>query len=120
MHTIIATKQEGEVILDPANRELLDLFLRTIPEGGKLNITYELITDDKSYAQLSKVHKCIRDLATFTGHTFPEIKAEIKRETGLMNADGTFKSFADCSKDEISEAIKTAITMGERIGLNLY
>jgi hypothetical protein len=120
MITVTATKINGELILTPAQKEKLELFIKSIPDGTTLNTTYEIVTDDGSYAQLSKVHKCIRDLSAHTGHTFGEIKYYIKEEAGLKEADGTYRSFAVCSKEELSQAIQAAITIGERVGCLLY
>jgi hypothetical protein len=118
--TINAKIFEGQPVLDSTNTELLKLFIKSLPEGSNIEVTYEIVTHDKTYAQLSKVHKCIRDLATFTGHTFDEMKKLVKDEAGLVTIDGKYRSFAICSKEEISHAIQTAISIGERIGCSLY
>ena len=120
MITLNATKEDKLIILDSNNLALFELFVKSISEGSRLTVTYELVTDDKSYAQLSKVHKCIRDLASHTGHTFDEVKKMIKADAGLIDAGGDYRSFATCSKEELSQAIQAAITIGQKIGFLLY
>lgn len=120
MITITATKENGEIVLSSGQLELLSLFIKAIPEGSDLQVTYELVSDDKSYAQLSKVHKNIRELAAFTGHTFEEMKKLVKDKAGLINVEGDYRSFAHCSKEELSQAIQASIVIGEKIGCFLY
>jgi hypothetical protein len=73
--------------------------------------------DDKTSGQLAKVHACIRELARETGHTFEEMKATVKEKAGLYDpASKEYKSFADCDKKELSDAIQTCIEIGNIIG----
>jgi hypothetical protein len=73
--------------------------------------------DDKTSGQLAKVHACIRELARETGHTFEEMKEIVKEKAGLYDpASKEYKSFADCDKKELSDAIQTCIEIGNLIG----
>ena len=73
--------------------------------------------DDKTSGQLAKVHACIRELARETGHTFEEMKEIVKQKAGLYDpASKEYKSFADCDKKELSDAIQTCIELGNIIG----
>jgi len=73
--------------------------------------------DDKTSGQLAKVHACIRELARETGHTFEEMKEIVKEKAGLYDpASKEYKSFADCDKKELSDAIQTCIELGNIIG----
>lgn len=119
--TIKATKKDGQLVIDAGQQLLLDLFLKQmVKDDDTLFITYEVETDDHSYAQVSKVHASIRELAQFTGEDFKEMKLNVKREMGLFEP-GTdkLKSFGDYSKKELSEAIRLVIKWGDIAGLNL-
>lgn len=97
------------------------LFQSGIPEGTKVEVFMNVAdSKDHSYLQLSKIHPMIRELAANTGHSFQELKDEIKRHVGLYEETETgtrqLKSFAKCSKEELSQAIQRCIEIGELIG----
>ena len=48
-----------------------------------------------------------------------EIKDMIKLKAGLNTSDGELKSFADCSKEELSLAIQAALQLGEQVDFPL-
>ena len=58
-----------------------NMFFSDIKENEIFDITYESVNSDHSYAQLSKVHKLIRELAGYTGMSFDEIKDEVKKKS---------------------------------------
>lgn len=80
---------------------------------------------DKTAGQLAKAHALIREIANSTGHTFEEIKLIIKEKTGLYilptsTTPESIKSFADCSKEEMSRVIEECIELGHDLGIYLY
>jgi hypothetical protein len=73
--------------------------------------------DDKTSGQLAKVHACIRELARETGHTFEEMKETVKEKAGLIDpASKEYKSFSDCNKKELSDAIQMCVEIGNIVG----
>ena len=73
--------------------------------------------DDKTSGQLAKVHACIRELARETGHTFEEMKETVKEKAGLIDpASKEYKSFSDCNKKELSDAIQMCVEIGNIAG----
>lgn len=73
--------------------------------------------DDKTIGQLAKVHAMIRDLARETGYTFDEMKKNVKEKAGLLDpASKEYKSFGDCNKKELSDAIQICIEIGDLVG----
>jgi hypothetical protein len=106
------------VVYDKSFRTKLDLFVKSIPEGTIIEGTFEVDNADHSYAQLCKLHKCIRELAAYTGETFDDMKHYVKDKAGLK-IDNTYKSFAKCSKEELSAAIQSTIEIGNLVGFPL-
>lgn len=96
----------------------LDLFIKGLSEGEQVFVTYEVANKSGNYAQLSKLHKCIRELANFTGNSFEDMKIQVKIRSGLcINND--CRSFAECSVEELSLAIQAVIEIGDIVGFNL-
>jgi hypothetical protein len=107
------------VMLSDIDSTKLQMFLKSMPEGEIIQVTYETIGQGGSYAQLSKIHKCVRELAIFTGESFEDMKLQVKMRAGLC-VDGDCKSFADCTADELSLAIQAAISIGDFVGFSLH
>jgi hypothetical protein len=105
--------------IDPLGSAKLGLFIKGLEEGETVVITYEVQTSDASYAQMSKVHKHIRELANYTGDSFEDMKLQVKLRAGLCN-NSDCKSFADCSKEELAMAIQASIEIGDLVGFNLH
>lgn len=105
--------------IDPLGSAKLSQFIQGMDEGDTIIITYEVQNDDASYAQVSKVHKHIRELANYTGDSFEDMKLQVKLRAGLCN-NSDCKSFANCSKEEVSMAIQASIEIGELVGFSLY
>lgn len=125
--TLTFVKKNGQLI--PASeREMgkLKQFNMALKEDSTIEVYMSLTSkNDKTLPQLARIHTMMRELAEFTGHTFDEIKDEVKRKAGLHVVTGTrsqdwkLKSFADCSKDELSKAIDTCIEIGHLLGHHL-
>jgi hypothetical protein len=107
------------VIANQLSKVQLDLFVKQLEEGQKVLVTYEVINDDASYSQISKLHKCIRELAQYAGMSMDDMKLYVKNEAGLVKGESVI-SFADCSKEEISMAIEACIKIGDKIGFPIY
>jgi hypothetical protein len=105
--------------IDPLGSAKLGLFIKGLQEGETVVITYEVQTADHSYAQLSKLHKCIRELANYTGDSFEDMKLQVKLRAGLCT-DDSCKSFSECSKEELSMAIQAAIEIGDLVDFSLH
>jgi hypothetical protein len=97
-------------------------FVSKLPEGQIVECFYEATHDDGTLPQLAKLHAMIRELATHIGETAENIKLLVKDKAGLCIAREVSgkeyflaKSFAECSKEELSLAIQAAIQIGEEI-----
>jgi len=114
------TFKDGEFTpLNSLESTKFKLFISDVQQNEIFDLTYESINSDHSYAQLSKVHKLVRELAGYTGMSFDDVKFEVKKRAGLYT-DTALKSFADCSKEELSLAIQTCIEIGDDVGFNLH
>lgn len=118
--TVKFAKHNGEIKpLTVNDAALFNQFKNDLADGEmiELYITRLSDEDDKTIGQLAKVHASIRDLARFTGHTFEEMKATVKEKAGLYDpASKEYKSFAECSKTELSDAIQICIEIGNTVG----
>ena len=118
---VTITKRDGKLLFRNTTEEkAYNDFIANLPEGSQADIFMSTDATGKSTnAQLAKVHKSIRDLANFTGASFDDMKLEVKKKAGLSTGPASFKSFADCSKEEINLAIQATIDLGDFTGINL-
>lgn len=107
-------------------QKLYDTFTAAIKEGQTVEIYMEASDRDGTLPQLAKVHVCIREIAKETGYTVAEVKLIIKEKSGLVvkrKIEGKeyldWKSFGDCSKEDLGLAIQTCIELGQDLNLNL-
>ena len=103
-----------------------EVFTNNIKEGSIVEVFYEQTHDDGTLPQLAKLHVMIKHLAMHIGETVENMKILIKDRAGLCIARSVAgkeyflaKSFADCSKDELSLAIQAAIEIGEEVNFLL-
>tara|TARA_Y100001937_G_scaffold34814_1_gene49752 strand:+ start:2161 stop:2544 length:384 start_codon:yes stop_codon:yes gene_type:complete len=119
----ILKKVDGELIHTiKAKGTLYNNWVKELPEGTKVEIFVSVSGEDGTNAQLAKVHAMIREVANEVGHTFQEMKLEVKRKTGLCfvrDKQEYCKSFKDCSKQELNLVIQSLIEMGDFAGVNL-
>ena len=101
------------------NKHLLANYLKNVDEGTIIQVTYEEVASDGTYAQISKLQASTRELSKYLGYTHQEIKDMVKVRAGLYTVDGEIKSFADCSKDELSLAIQVVQDLGEKVDFHL-
>jgi len=101
-------------------------FVSKLDEGEMVEIFMEVNTGTGTLPQLAKVHKCIRVLSNHLGHDFEDMKIYIKDRAGLVinrkilgKEYFDWKSFADCSSEDLNLAIQACITMGDEFKLNL-
>jgi hypothetical protein len=102
--------------LTPRNelmKEQYKIFLNTMQEGDLVDCVMELVTPTNTKAQLAKIHACINELAKEQGCSSADMKLQIKDRAGLSN-----KSFADCSKEQLSQVIEIVIEIGEFLNIN--
>lgn len=103
--------------LTPTSPEAYKLFLKGLSENQIVEVFMEANEDTGTVPQIALIHVCIRELAKEIGYSFEDMKKVIKEKTGLiMNED--YKSFADCSKEELALVIQSIIEVGDIVGIN--
>ena len=117
-------KKNGKLTYaSPQDKLAYDIFISKLEEDQIVEMYLDLASADHSKAQLAKVHACIREMAKESGYTFDEMKCLVKDHAGLAYKDGlmiNYKSFGDCSKDELMLAIEACIQIGrDQFNLNL-
>jgi archaellum component FlaC len=77
-------------------------------------------SDNGSLGQIAKLKAGIRKIADETGETFINAQNEIKKQSGLYDeVSKEYKSFGNCSKEELSSAIQIMIEVGKFISVDL-
>jgi hypothetical protein len=109
-------KKNGKLsFADDKSRLGYQIFIDKLSEGQSVDVYFDVTDNKHSVAQLKKVHACIRELAKESGYTFDEMKCLVKDHAGLAYKEGimiNYKSFADCSKDELTLAIEACNEIG--------
>ena len=103
-----------------------EIFKSNITDGTLVDCFFEVVHDDATLPQLAKIHAMIKHLSMHTGETVENMKLLVKDRAGLCIAREVSgkeyflaKSFAECSKEELSLAIQAAIEIGEQVGFIL-
>jgi DNA-directed RNA polymerase subunit F len=117
-------KKNGKLIAaNEFNKEKYKILLQQLPEGSEVDVLFEMNSKDNTKSQLAKIHICIKAIADNNGSTPKEFKEELKEMCGLTYQDDTgntcLKSFADCSKEDLSNVIETLIQIGNFLDINL-
>ena len=117
---------DGKIKQTEKSQILYDQFLKSLSEGDEVEIFMNISSAAGSLAQISKVHTCIRALATESGYSFEEMKKLVKERSGLCYVitekgvqEELCKSFAECTKEELSMAIEACVEIGELYNINL-
>jgi len=122
MFTTKLVKRGGKLVYpDDKSKLNFQIFIDKLSDGQQVEVFMGLTSDDRSLAQIAKVHACIRALAQESGYTFDEMKRIIKTHSGLCYDAGDAeicKSFADCSKSELALAIESCVEIGKDFNIN--
>jgi len=118
-------KQNGKLVhYRKEDSDKYQKFVSFLKEGDVVDLYVEKLNDNGTLAQLAKVHAMIRELSKITGFSFSEMKLLVKEQAGLCmkkkRTDGKAfllcKSFADCSTEELANAITACTELGNKIG----
>ncbi len=119
--SIVYRIEDGKLVVDGLGNEIrLEAFLKGCKDGTKLEITLEEINSSGSYAQLAKIHACLRELSRESGHSVDELKKFVKDKAGLYSKPGELRSLGDASKAELSSVIQIILELGDSLNCNLH
>jgi len=96
-------------------------FIEGLTEDDEIECIFEANEPDNTKAQLAKIHVMIKEIADETGEDQKETKKDIKDRCGLTHyIDGkkVYKSFADQSREQLSDVIEKLYLIGEFVGIN--
>lgn len=121
MFTAKFKKKNGKLVyINEQDKVKYNIFLDKIKEGSEVEVFMNPVLNNVSYAQMSKIHACIRQIAKETGHSFEEMKNIVKAESNIMTTEeNDFRSFADCTKEEMAFIIDICIDLGRDLNINL-
>jgi hypothetical protein len=97
-------------------------FLKEMPDGVRIELFIGVQDGKGSNPQLARVHAMIREIANEIGHTFEEVKLQVKRKAGLCFVKNNVehcKSFGKCDKEELNLAIQACLEIGDFSGMQL-
>ena len=118
--TILLKMENGTLVPKrDIDKYTLQNYVINVEEGATIQVTYEEQSTDGTYAQISKLQACTRELSKHLGYTHEEVKDIVKHKANLYSPEGDLKSFADCSKEELSLAIQAALDLGEQVDFPL-
>ena len=121
MKTFIGKMVLRNNVFQPATKrdlEMYNLFKSQLKEGEYIDLYMEVNDPNGTLAQIAKLHAMIRELSSFTGESFDDMKLFVKQKAGLVIQETSsihIKSFRDCTKQELSTAIQSAINIGDNI-----
>lgn len=102
------------------DESLFHALTKGMREGQTIFFTVDFADDNGTLQQIAKIKAATRDIAKESGHTFIEIEQTIKKQAGLYDENTEiYKSFGNCSREQLSSAIQVIINIGESLGLNL-
>lgn len=118
--SILFEMRDGKLVpKTEMGKHKLENYLKNVEEGGFIMLTYEELSKGGTYAQISKLQACTRELSKHLGYTHEEVKDMVKVRAGLYNSEGDIKSFADCTKEELTLAIQAVLDLGEQVDFPL-
>ena len=115
-------KENGKLVcVDALMKHRLKEFTNSLSPDDHIECIFEAVEPNNTKAQLAKIHVMIKEIADESGEDQKETKKDIKDRCGLTHyIDGrkVYKSFADQSKEELSNIIEKLYLIGEFLGIN--
>ncbi len=116
---MIRTEDGKLTYVHKSDKERLNKEISELRIGQKVRMMIDFTKDDARASQISRIHAMIGDIAKESGHEFNDVKKEIKERAGLLTPDEKLKSFANCSCEEMTSAIQSAMELAKFLGMSL-
>lgn len=115
-------KVNGKLVTkDGLMKNRLKDFINGLTEDDEIDCIMEAVEPNNSKAQLAKIHVMIKEIADETGEDVKKTKIDIKDQCGLtyyVDNKKYYKSFADESKENLSNIIEKIYLIGDFLNIN--
>jgi len=115
-------KVNGKLVcVDALMKHRLKEFTDSLSGDDFIECIFEAVEPNNTKAQLAKIHVMIKEIADESGEDQKVTKQDIKDRCGLTHyIDGkkVYKSFADQSREELSNIIEKLYLIGEFLNIN--
>ena len=96
-------------------------FIRELTEDDEIECIMEAVEPNNTKAQLAKIHVMIKEISDETGEDIKKTKKDIKDPCGLtyyVDQQKYYKSFADLSRQDLSDVIEKMYLIGDFLNIN--
>lgn len=96
-------------------------YIKSLSDDDEIECILEAVEPNNTKAQLAKIHAMIKEIADETGEDPKKTKNDLKDKCGLtkyVDNKKYFLSFADQSREELSNVIEKLYLIGEFVGIN--
>ena len=106
---------------DGLMKDRFNKFLREVSEDDEIECIMEAVEPNNTKAQLAKIHVMIKEISDETGEDVKKTKMDIKDQCGLtyyVDNKKYYKSFADQSRQVLSDVIEKMYLIGDFLNIN--
>ena len=106
---------------DGLMKDRFNKFVSELSESDEIECIMEAVEPNNTKAQLAKIHVMIKEISDETGEDVKKTKMDIKDQCGLTyyaNNKKYYKSFADQSKQTLSDVIEKMYLIGDFLNIN--
>lgn len=109
------------VVKDGLLKDRLNTFINELTEDDEIECLFEAVEPNNTKAQLAKIHVMIKEISDETGEDIKKTKQDIKDQCGLtyyVDNIKIYKSFANVSREELSNIIEKVYLIGDFLNIN--
>lgn len=106
---------------DGLMKDRLKKFISELTGDDEIECIMEAVEPNNTKAQLAKIHVMIKEIADETGEDIKKTKMDIKDQCGMtyyVDQKKYYKSFADQSRQELSDVIEKMYLIGDFLNIN--
>lgn len=106
---------------DGLMKDRFNQFIKKLTEDDEIECILESVEPNNTKAQLAKIHVMIKEISDETGEDLKQTKIDIKDQCGLtyyIDQTKYYKSFADLSRQDLSDVIEKMYLIGTFLNIN--
>jgi hypothetical protein len=106
---------------DGLMKDRFNKFISELTEDDEIECIMEGVEPNNTKAQLAKIHVMIKEISDETGEDIKKTKIDIKDQCGLtyyVDNRKYYKSFADLSRQDLSDVIEKMYVLGDFLNIN--